>query len=187
MNNLTKSALASSLIRLLEERPLDKITVKEITAECGVTRNTFYYHFRDIYDLLSWIFDTQADNILREYESSRDWEDAFAQMLDYLYQRRKMIYHVYKSMSRDELELYLSRVAGRYAFRIVEIQTADMEVEDKVRAIVSDFYKNAFVGATLQWINDGMKTPVEDMALLYDGVFKGTIKEAVVSVDKVIK
>ena len=56
MANLTKKAIAASVIRLLEKKPIDKITIREITDDCGMTRNTFYYHFQDIYDLCSWIF-----------------------------------------------------------------------------------------------------------------------------------
>ena len=56
MSNLTCKALAAAAVSLLEERPLDKITVRDITDRCGLTRNTFYYHFQDIYDLLGYIF-----------------------------------------------------------------------------------------------------------------------------------
>ena len=62
-SKLTKRALAASITTLLEKKPLDRITIKDITDECGVTRNTFYYHFQDVYDLLSYIFREQADPV----------------------------------------------------------------------------------------------------------------------------
>ena len=52
MSNLTKKALRETMIKALNERPLDKIKVKELVEECGVNRNTFYYHYKDIYELL---------------------------------------------------------------------------------------------------------------------------------------
>lgn len=67
MANLTKKALAASVMKLLESKPLDKITIKDITDECGVTRNTFYYHFQDIYDLCSWIFISRAEEIMNAH------------------------------------------------------------------------------------------------------------------------
>ena len=48
----TREALKSALLRLLEERPLREITVKDLVQSCGVNRNTFYYHFKDIPALL---------------------------------------------------------------------------------------------------------------------------------------
>ena len=56
MSQITKNALAASLKKLLSKKELSKITITNITEECGVNRQTFYYHFKDIYDLLEWIF-----------------------------------------------------------------------------------------------------------------------------------
>ena len=54
MLNTTKIALEDSLKRLLLRKPLDKITITDITTDCGISRMTFYYHFKDIYDLVEW-------------------------------------------------------------------------------------------------------------------------------------
>ena len=64
MSLTTKRALAESLKKLLSKRGLDKITVKDIVEDCGVNRQTFYYHFHDIYDLTEWIIQDDAENIL---------------------------------------------------------------------------------------------------------------------------
>ena len=53
-SHLTKRALESSLKRLLTEKPLAKITIADITEDCQISRMTFYYHFKDIYDLVEW-------------------------------------------------------------------------------------------------------------------------------------
>ena len=53
-SQLTKRALEESLKRLLLEKPLGKITIADITSDCGISRMTFYYHFQDIYDLVEW-------------------------------------------------------------------------------------------------------------------------------------
>ena len=55
MSQTTKRALAQSLKHLMEQKPLEKITVVDISEDCGVNRQTFYYHFQDIYDLIEWI------------------------------------------------------------------------------------------------------------------------------------
>lgn len=187
MANLTKKALAASITKLLEKEPLDKITVKDITEVCGVTRNTFYYHFRDIYDLCSWIFIEQAEELLNTYKDEASWEDGFLAGLNYLYDHKRMIYHVYRSISKSELERYLYRVSEKYALQLVERQAKDMSVSDEIKSTVADFYKNAFVGRVLQWIEDNMNTEPEKLAALCDGIFKGTVKEALISVEKVLE
>ena len=64
MSLLTEKALAASLKKLLEKKTLDKITVKDITDDCGVNRQTFYYHFHDVYDLVEWIFTEEAKKFM---------------------------------------------------------------------------------------------------------------------------
>ncbi len=69
MSQVTKRALAASLIKLLSQKPLDKVTVKDIIEDCGVNRQTFYYHFKDIYDLVDWNFLRARKRMIR---GSRD-------------------------------------------------------------------------------------------------------------------
>ena len=54
MSNITKHALAESLKKLLLKKPLNKITINDLTTDCGISRMAFYYHFKDIYDLVEW-------------------------------------------------------------------------------------------------------------------------------------
>ena len=54
MSNTTKRALEASLKKLLLQKPLDKITIQDLTTDCGISRMAFYYHFKDIYDLVEW-------------------------------------------------------------------------------------------------------------------------------------
>ena len=70
MSQITKNALVTALKKLLSKKELSKITISNITEECGVNRQTFYYHFKDIYDLLEWIFTNEVieeiDNEIEE-------------------------------------------------------------------------------------------------------------------------
>ena len=69
MSELTKRAIQESFKKLLSNQPLDKITVKNITDDCGVNRNTFYYHYSDIYQLLEEIFLTEAQKSVERWRS----------------------------------------------------------------------------------------------------------------------
>ena len=55
MASFTRKAIMASFVKLLEERPLSKVTVKDIVEDCGINRNTFYYHFEDIPSLIEAI------------------------------------------------------------------------------------------------------------------------------------
>lgn len=71
MSQITKRALAESLKKLLLEKPLDRITVSDITEDCGVSRMTFYYHFKDVYDLIEWTWLQEAERALDGPEDLR--------------------------------------------------------------------------------------------------------------------
>ena len=65
---ITKRALAASLRELMQEQPFDKINVSQICDGCGMNRKSFYYHFKDKYDLVNWIFDTDFIAMAKDVE-----------------------------------------------------------------------------------------------------------------------
>ena len=80
MSQVTKRALEASLKNLLLKKPLDKITINDITEDCGINRMTFYYHFKDIYDLIEWCCVEDAKKALegkKTYQLYRDYLDNF--------------------------------------------------------------------------------------------------------------
>ena len=90
MSQITKRALASALKELLEHKPLNKITIADITEQCGVNRQTFYYHFQDIYALLEWIYTTDAQRLLEGKRDGDTWQQGFLQVLKYIRDNRDL-------------------------------------------------------------------------------------------------
>lgn len=79
----TKKTLAASLKRFMAKKPLSKITVSEIIADCGVNRKTFYYHFADIYALLKWMLEEEAIEVVRQFDLLVDYREAVLFVLEY--------------------------------------------------------------------------------------------------------
>ena len=94
----TKLALAGSLKKLLQKKFLDDITVKELVEDCQVNRQTFYYHFQDIYDLLHWFLERETEEALRD---AADWREALSLAFRYIQDNHVVIYHVYRSSARE--------------------------------------------------------------------------------------
>lgn len=86
-SNITKHALAAALKKLMEENPFEKINVGDICEKCGMNRKSFYYHFRDKYDLVNWIFDTEFILAINENPSENGW-DFMEKLVEYLYLNR---------------------------------------------------------------------------------------------------
>lgn len=94
MSSLTKKALRETMIRALNERPLEKIRVKDLVEECGVNRNTFYYHYKDIYELLADIFETETEEIAETLKNDDgNWESIFVESSRFALDNKRLIFN----------------------------------------------------------------------------------------------
>ena len=104
MSQMTKRALVASLKELMAEKPLDKITVTDLTEHCGVNRMTFYYHFKDIYDLVEWACVEEATRALAGKKTYDTWQQGFLQILQSLQKDKVFYINVYHSISREYIQ-----------------------------------------------------------------------------------
>ena len=119
----TKRALAESLKSLLRARPLSKITIADITDGCGISRMTFYYHFRDIYDLIDWICREEGSRAIAGRTDRETWQEGFCGLCRYVLENRSFFASVYHSISREQIENYLYSVIYDLLYRVVEEQS----------------------------------------------------------------
>lgn len=167
MSQTTKRALEASLKKLLLQKPLNKITINDITEDCGVNRMTFYYHFKDIYDLVEWIFVEDAEKTIAGRKSYDTWNEALYDILCQIQDNKALVLNVYRSMSREQVEQYLYKLLDPVLRDFAERESKDMTIQEADMQFVIDFYKYALVGFTLEWVRKDMKA---DPAVLADRV-----------------
>ena len=173
MSQMTKRALVASLKDLLAEKPLDKITVTDLTEHCGVNRMTFYYHFKDIYDLVDWILVEDAAKALEGRQSFETWTEAFLDILHQIQENKVLVLNVYRSVGREQVEQYLYKMLDPMLKDFADRECRDITVQDDDKQFVVDFYKYALVGVVLEWVRRDMKTDpaviVERMGRMLQG------------------
>ena len=173
MSQMTKRALVASLKELLAEKPLDKITVTDRTEHCGVNRMTFYYHFKDIYDLVDWILVEDAAKALEGRQSFETWTEAFLDILHQIQENKVLVLNVYRSVGREQVEQYLYKMLDPMLKDFADRECRDITVQDDDKQFVVDFYKYALVGVVLEWVRRDMKTDpaviVERMGRMLQG------------------
>ena len=148
MSQVTKRALEASLKNLLLKKPLSKITINDITEDCGINRMTFYYHFKDIYDLVEWSCAEDAKKALEGKKTYDTWQQGFLQIFEAVQENKPFIINVYRSVSREQVELYLYKLT--YDLLIGVVNECSKELN-------ANFYKYAFVGVMLDWVKNDMK------------------------------
>lgn len=162
MSNLTKKALAESLKKLMEITPLAKITIRDIVSACEMNRRTFYYHFQDIYALLEWIFKNEVVIAMEENKTCKTWQEGFLSIFYYLSANRKIVLNTYNSIGRDKLESHLYSAVYTLVLDVVNEIIIGLEVSEKEKLFVVNFYKVALVGLLLEWIRTNMtENPAE--------------------------
>lgn len=157
MSNTTKRALEASLKNLLLQKPLNKITVGDIAEDCGINRMTFYYHFKDIYDLVEWSCVEDAKKALEGKKTYDTWQEGFLNIFNAVLENKPFIMNVYRSVSREQVELYLYKLTYNLLMDVVNEKSAGMNVYEEDKEFIADFYKYAFVGIMLNWIKNDMK------------------------------
>ena len=131
MSQITKKALEASLKNLLLKKPLNKITISDITEDCGINRMTFYYHFKDIYDLVEWACIEDASKALEEKKTYGTWEQGFIQLFYAVRANKPFIMNVYHCVSRERVEQYLNPLVHSLVLGVVEEKSAGMAVSQE--------------------------------------------------------
>lgn len=165
--NHTKQIIEDSLKKLMLQKPLDKITIRDLTEDCGISRMTFYYHFKDIYDLVEWSCIADATRALEGKKTYDTWNEGLLQIFEAVYENKPFILNAYRCISRDQIESFLFHLTSDLIMAVVEEKAAGTEVSEEDRRFIADFYKYSFVGIMLDWIKQGMK---DDYSLIAEKI-----------------
>lgn len=173
MANMTKYALEASLKKLLIQKPLDKITINDLTEDCHISRMAFYYHFKDIYDLVEWACMEDASRALQGKKTYDSWQEGLTQIFEAVLENKPFIMNVYHSVSREQIENYLFRLTYDLIMGVVEEKSAGVNISQEDKTFIAEFYKYGFVGVMLDWVRQGMKADyhviVEKMSITLNG------------------
>ena len=173
MSSVTKKALAQSLKKIASKKEINRITINDITEECDMNRQTFYYHFKDIYDLLEWIYTNEVIERIDEIEKKESWQDGFLYVFEYMLQNKKFIYNTYYSVSRDFLLNFTYKQTNVLVTRVVDEISKGNEIKKEDKEFVINFYKYALVGMVQDWIIKGMteepKNIVDKLSIMLEG------------------
>lgn len=156
MSDITKRAMSAALKNLLKEKKLNKITVQDIADECGINRQTFYYHFQDIYDLVEWTCIEDTEKVLKENRTYDTWQEGFLSVFDLAKKDKTFIDNIYRSVSLEMIEQYLYRLVYPLLKNVVDEKANGQTVREENKKYIADFYKYAFVGVLLEWIRNDM-------------------------------
>lgn len=162
----TKRMLADSMKRFMEQKPLSKITISEIIADCGVNRKTFYYHFIDIYDLVKWMFEQEAVQVLAQLDLPTDTETAIRFILDYVDKNRHIVSCAYDALGRNEMrQFFYTDIFQIIGFAISKVEAEEQKIlPSEQKSYVIKFYAEGLANMLIDYVQT--PKPVDREALI---------------------
>ncbi len=177
-SDYTKRAMAASLKSLMQQKPLEKVSIREIMEGCGMKRQNFYYHFEDVYALLKWMFHEEIVLPLRQHEGVLFWQDGLLQLFRYLQENKAVCQCALRSLGRpfmkdlfmDEVNIMVCRVADQLAARL------EWEGKERELEMITRFYVIALAGVIESWVLDELNYTPEELITFADTLLKDHIR-----------
>ena len=157
MANFTKQAIKASFMKLLNQKPLSKISVRDIVEDCGINRNSFYYHFQDIPSLLGEIVTEQTDELIRQYPTISSMEEWFSVAFHTARENRRAVMHIFNSANRDMFLQDTMRLCEYVVDTYLTTVFSDASISGGDRRVVVQFMKCQLFGVWIDWVSGGMK------------------------------
>lgn len=178
MPNFTEEAIKKSFLELINQKPINKITVKEISESCGINRNSFYYHFSDIPSLLEKILTEEAERLIQSQSESSSIYDYLLSAINFAIENKKAVYHIYNSANREMFERYLERISRKAVTEYMENMYKNYNLSDEDKKILIMYYKCQIVGFVIDWLGSGMKYDLCIQLRRICQLFKGSMEKA---------
>ena len=179
----TKLQLVAALKILMAQKSMDKITIAELTSLCNIRRQSFYYHFEDIYDLLRWMIENEAISLLKQQEGALLWKEGLLQLFRYLEENRTVCLCALKSVGRDHLRRFFEADIYAIIHRTIEQLTENIGVHNNLDSFVdvemlTHFYVVALAGMIESWLLGEIDRTPEQLIQFVDIILNDQINGA---------
>ena len=159
--------------------------IADLTEDCGISRMAFYYHFKDIYDLVEWACVEDGKKALRDKKTYDTWQEGFAQIFEAVLENKPFIMNVYHSVNHEKIESFLYKLTYQLIADVVEEKCSRDHLPETDKQFIADFYKYGFVGIMLDWIDRGMKEDYQKIVDLLAVTLHGNIANSIRNFEQV--
>lgn len=178
ISQITRERMAQSLKKYMHKKALEKITVREITDDCNLNRQTFYYHFQDIYALTAWMFQQEAIELLKKSTGCETWKEGIILMLRYIHENAIVWNCALNSLGRINLKEIFYPDAKHIVDAIINEVLGNLKVSPEYIQFLSDFYIEAIMGQVINWAGSKEPMPYLQLMQYLDVTLYGNLENA---------
>ena len=176
MAKFTRQAIMYSLLKLLQEKSIDKITVKDICELCEINRNTFYYYYSDIYQVLEELLKFETEESLKEDQKYESFYEDFLKRYHLIIEYKKAVYNLYNSKNRDLILKYFQDITEDFVEKYVYKEVKGKKLLPEDIKFIIDFYSSSMIGNIFRWMRKGMQEKQEQLIYKLSVSYQATIK-----------
>lgn len=163
MAKLTEKAILQTFDDMIHEMPFEKITVSALVARCGISSNTFYYHYQDIYALVDAWLGGRLKKYARDAYLTDDWKSVLKNCVRELQKNPKVVSHLFNSISRGRMERYIFQVLEPAVYQMIWERVAQKHVSEQTQHMLVSAFCYSLCGFILKFIYEGMKADIDEM------------------------
>lgn len=178
MANFTRDAIKESFVKLLNKKPVNKITVKDIAQECGINRNSFYYHFSDIPTLLEEIFTEEVQRLINSERPCACIYEQLIYAIQFAVENESAIYNIYNSANRELFENYLDRISQKAVSDYIDVVSRDFNIKNEDKKVLVLYYKCMIIGFVIDWLGSQMQYNICEKLRRVCELFDGAMQNA---------
>lgn len=157
-----KYRLAVAVKECMQTTAVDRITIKEIVETAGTTRQTFYRHFQDKYDLINWYFDKLLVESFRHIGTGKTVQESLKRKFDFIVTEKVFFAGAFRSDDYNSLKEHDFEEILKFFTRLIEEKTGK-KLEEELKFLL-EMYCQGAVYMTVKWVTSGAKSSPEDMA-----------------------
>lgn len=181
MKDTTKLALEASLKNMMAKKSFSRITIQDITDDCGISRMAFYYHFKDIYDLLEWSCLRETRLAMDGNVTSETWKKGLGSTFLVMQENRELLLNVFQSIPYERIERFLYKMAYVLIRDVIEEKYGTCGLREEDKEFIADFFKYCIAGVFMQWIRTGMQEDYKVNEKQLEKVLEGSVDHAVIN------
>lgn len=166
----TKNRIYESALKMAEKRSVNKITVRDIVADCEITRNTFYYYFHDIYDVYTSFVDSKIEELVNH--ANTDAEAAVFDFIELAASYKKVWLNLYKCIGHERLSKFAADKLERLIIMAISEEYDIESIPALDLEIICTFYEEAVFGIMMRWLNDSRFDTADELKYSLDRIRK---------------
>lgn len=178
ISTITEGLIVKSYKELVDKYGAEKVTVAQLCRNTHIRRQTFYYHFHDLRELLEFIYRKDMEEVLEKSKTCASWEEGMLSILTMIQNQKNFVLATYHTMTRDQLHTFLCEHIRELLLEVLVKSSTDTNITREQLSPIADYHKYGFAGTVMDWVRNGMEKSPKEVVSMIEVVIENGFRDA---------